>query len=140
MSSPPTFKDTNDLPYLQAVIREALRMHPAVGLLLERVVPAGGFEIDGFWLPEGTIIGANPWVMARDEKVFGPDAYSFRPERWLEASPEELRLMDRNDFSFGAGARTCCENPFSFASVDEIWGCFVADEMITNSGEEHQFA
>jgi len=42
LSRPVTFAEAQNLPYLQAVIKEALRMHPAVGLLLERVVPEGG--------------------------------------------------------------------------------------------------
>lgn len=39
-------------------------MHPAVGLLLERHVPKGGTELAGQYLPEGTIVGVNPWVAA----------------------------------------------------------------------------
>lgn len=117
LSNPVTFAEAQQLPYLGAVIREALRMHPAVGLLLERVVPSTGFTIPAsatgpqinkdIHLPPGTVIGTNPWCLARDTSIYGPDADSFRPERWLEASPEELKMMDRNDFAFGAGARTC---------------------------------
>ncbi|KXT12771.1 hypothetical protein AC579_665, partial [Pseudocercospora musae] len=107
LSKPVTFAEAQDLPYFQAVLREALRMHPAVGLLLERLVPKGGAEIGGVFLPEGTIVGASPWVMARDKSVYGEDADVFRPERWLEADGQQLKLMERNDLSFGGGARTC---------------------------------
>lgn len=48
-----TFKDSQDMEYLQAVIKEALRMHPATGLPLERVVPAGGATISGSFFPQG---------------------------------------------------------------------------------------
>ncbi|MBE3045160.1 cytochrome P450 [Candidatus Bathyarchaeota archaeon] len=48
-----TFKDSQGMPYLQAVIKEALRMHPATGLPLERVVPAGGATISGYFFQEG---------------------------------------------------------------------------------------
>lgn len=48
-----TFKESLEMPYLQAVIKEALRMHPATGLPLERVVPAGGAEICDIFFPEG---------------------------------------------------------------------------------------
>lgn len=48
-----TFKESQEMPYLQAVIKEALRMHPAGGLPLERVVPAGGAEICDVFFPEG---------------------------------------------------------------------------------------
>ena len=103
LSDPVTFEEAQQLKYFQAVIKEALRMHPAVGLLLERVVPKGGAEISGVWLPEGTIIGINPWVAARDRSVYGDDAYAFRPERWLEADAAQLRLMERNFLAVGTG-------------------------------------
>lgn len=48
-----TFQQSQDMPYLQAVIKETLRMHPATGLPLERVVPAGGTTIEGYFLPAG---------------------------------------------------------------------------------------
>ena len=48
-----TFKVSQELPYLQAVIKEALRIHPATGLPLERTVPVGGAEINGYFFPEG---------------------------------------------------------------------------------------
>lgn len=47
------------MKYLQAVIKEGLRIHPAVGLLLERVVPQGGAEFGDVWLPEGTVVGVS---------------------------------------------------------------------------------
>ena len=91
-----TFSEAQSLPYFQAVVKESLRMHPAVGLLLERFVPSGGVQIGDVFLPEGVVIGANPWVMARDRGVYGDDANQFRPERWLEADEKQLTLMERN--------------------------------------------
>lgn len=48
----PSFKDAQKLPYLQAVMKEALRMHPGTGLPLFREVPAGGAVISGQFFPE----------------------------------------------------------------------------------------
>lgn len=76
-------------------------IHPAVGLLLERVVPPGGANIAGLWLPEGTVIGMNPWVAARDRTVYGDDADTFRPERWLQANERQLKMMERNFLAVG---------------------------------------
>jgi cytochrome P450 len=52
LSNPIQFREAQGLPYLQAVIKEALRLHPATGLPLGRVVPKGGAEIAGHFFPE----------------------------------------------------------------------------------------
>jgi cytochrome P450 len=96
LSSPITFEQGQRMPYIQACIKEGLRLHPAVGMLLERLVPEGGATLDGVFFPAGTIVGINPWVVALDESVYGQDAREFRPGRWLEASAEEHKLMERN--------------------------------------------
>lgn len=92
----PSFKETQEMPYFQAVIKEALRMHAATGLPMWRTVPEGGAEIHGRFMSEGTVVGINTWVAHYDESVF-PDARTFRPERWIEAEswPEKLKEMNQ---------------------------------------------
>ena len=87
------------LPYLDAVIVEALRVHPVLGLILEREVPEGGAELAGRHIPEGTIVGFNPWVILHNRDVYGEDADVFRPERWLEADEARLKEMKRCNIS-----------------------------------------
>ncbi|XPS73243.1 hypothetical protein M3J09_005393 [Ascochyta lentis] len=111
------FKVGHGMPYLQACIYEALRMHPAVGMSLPRVVPQEGFEIDGTFIPAGTIIGANPWVIHRQKEVFGNDCDIFRPERWLEGDRSQ---MDRNFFAFGSGSRTCIGRNLSWIEMTKL--------------------
>lgn len=107
LSQPISFQESsNNLPYLQAVLKEALRIHPSVGLLLERHVPPGGATLCGQHVPEGTIVGINAWVTQHDRDVF-PNPEQFEPERWLEASEEQLKTMNQSFFAFGAGPRTC---------------------------------
>jgi len=53
LSQHPTFSESQAMPYLQACIKEGLRMHPATGLPLARVVPKGGVTIAGQYLGEG---------------------------------------------------------------------------------------
>lgn len=96
MSDPITFAEAQELKYFQAVVKEALRMHPPVGQLLERVVPRGGAEVGGMRLDGGTIVGVNPWVAARNKEVYGEDSGIFRPERWLDADEQGLKAMERN--------------------------------------------
>ena len=89
-------------------------MHPAVGMSLPRVVPDGGFEVAGKYLPAGSVIGANPWVVHRKEEIFGDDVYSFKPERWLK---EDTGDMHRYFFAFGSGARMCLGRNISWMEM-----------------------
>lgn len=91
-----TYEESQRLPYLQAVMKEALRMHPGIGFPLERFVPAGGTTVCGIELPEGTIVGVNPHVIHRNKEAFGDNADDFKPERWMEADPEQLKIMERS--------------------------------------------
>ena len=120
LSDPITFAEAQNMPYLQSCIKEALRIHPVVGQLLERVVPEGGAEISGTFLPAGVVVGVNPWVSARDQDVYGDDCNTFRPERWLEAEAEGLRLMERNNLAFGSGTRTCLGKNVSLFEMSKL--------------------
>lgn len=95
-----TFKESQEMPFLQAVVKEALRMHPATGLPLWRVVPEGGVQVGEHWLPPGTNIGVNSWVAHYDKNVFGDDAYVFRPERWEEAKEKDVDRYRKMEASF----------------------------------------
>lgn len=58
--------------------------HPPFALQLERAVPQGGFELpNGIFLHEGTKMGIFGYTMHLDEDVYGEDAESFNPNRWL---------------------------------------------------------
>lgn len=95
------------LPYFEACIQEALRLHSPVNWLLPREVGPEGLEIGGYFLPPGTTVGASPWVSQQESVVFGEDANVFRPERWMEASKEQAYLMDKCLLAWGSGSRIC---------------------------------
>jgi cytochrome P450 len=86
------FKEGQKLPYLQACIKEGLRLCSATGLPLWRVVPPGGAEILGQFFPQGSEVGVNSWVAHYDESIWGADAAEFRPERWLATQNDSARL------------------------------------------------
>ena len=98
-----------ELPYLQACIKEGLRIFPvAGGLMLKDAPPEGDYLDDGTFIPGSTAIGFCSWAVHRNKAVFGPDAKVYRPERWLEAPPEQLARMERtHDISFGYGKFKC---------------------------------
>ncbi|KAL2785026.1 cytochrome P450 [Aspergillus keveii] len=104
------------LPYLQAVIREAMRIWPPVTNIFSRDIPAGGdtVTVDGesIFLPGDVCIGYSAYAMHRNERIYGKDADAFRPERWLEADVDELATMTRtNDLNFGYGRFQCLGKP-----------------------------
>lgn len=118
------------LPYLDACVREGLRMCPGISLCLERVVPPQGFALsDGRFFPGGTVVGINPYVMNRDEGVFGHDSDEFRPERWLkssneteEAFKERFTAMRESEFTFGYGKRQCSGRNLAWVEVYKLIG------------------
>ena len=120
-----SWTESQQLPYLDACIQEAFRMHPAPGLPLERVTPPQGSEIDGHHIPGGTIVGVNAWVIHRREDVFGKEPYSYRPERWLDVSKEQLKEMKANMFQFGAGSRTCIGKNISLLEIYKLVPSFL---------------
>ncbi|KAF4848522.1 Pisatin demethylase [Colletotrichum siamense] len=120
LSQSPTFKQSQKMPYLQAVIKEALRVHPAVGLPLERIVPAGGITIAGRFFPSGSVVGINGWVQHRNKDFFGEDANSFNPDRWLIEDEQRLSVMNRNWMPFGLGSRTCIGKNVSILEISKL--------------------
>ena len=103
--SRPIIKDSEarQLPYLQACVKEGLRMYPPVTGLLAKEVPREGAEIEpGKYAPSGTWIAWNSWGMQRHKAVYGSDAEMFRPERWIsrhaaseKEQEEEWRRLER---------------------------------------------
>ncbi|KAL7934334.1 putative cytochrome P450 monooxygenase [Trichoderma chlorosporum] len=116
LTLPPSFADVNGLPYLGAIVQEALRIHPISAFLSRRVVSSdAGLSLpDGRILPRGTHVAISPWMTHFDKSVFGSDAREFNPGRWLqtpgetdEGFEERLRNMKRADLSWGYGNRNC---------------------------------
>lgn len=120
LSSPPAFKEANELRYLQAVVQEAMRLHPPVGLPLQRVVPPEGREICGYFFPGGSVVGVSALAVHMNPAIFGQDAACFRPERWLEIDKEKLALMQRYWMPFGLGSRTCVGKNISLLEITKL--------------------
>jgi len=110
----------NSLPYLTAVIHEALRIFPAGGIHLERVVPSAELQIKGHFIPGGTIIGASAWTIHAREELFEERTAEFRPERWLEVDEGELKRMKNSLFAFGRGSRVCPGKTVSFLEIYKV--------------------
>lgn len=118
----------NSLPYLDAIIKEALRIHPPGTLLLERIVPDAGLELsNGVKIPSGTVVGMNGWNVQCLPEVFGSDAAIFNPARWLQGHDEDtavfqqrIQKMKRVDLTFGHGPRGCVGKPIALMEIYKL--------------------
>ena len=110
----PNPKALDDLPLLDAVLKEALRLYTPSPPLLKRIVPKGGTVIDGYAIPGATIVGTTGHAMHMNEAIF-PDAQSFKPERWLADGPRKTEML-RWFWPFGSGGRMCIGSHFAIYS------------------------
>ena len=122
ISSPIKYSEAQDLPYLQAVIKEGLRTWPPIVALMSKEVPPEGDTINGKFIPGGTKIGFGPYGMFRDKATWGKDAEQFRPERWLEVSPDKLKEMESTlELVFGYGRYQCLGKNLAIMELNKIF-------------------
>lgn len=109
----------SELPYLQAIVKETLRIHPTAPLLLPRIVEKN-IEIDGFEFPKGAMLIVNAWAIGRDPHTWvNPD--SFSPERFL-GSELEVKSQFNQLYTFGAGKKSCPGMPLAIRMVSLVLG------------------
>ncbi|CAN9450796.1 unnamed protein product [Alternaria alternata] len=98
----PNVRDLEKLPYLSAVIKEALRMSSGVTSGLLRIVPRTGATIAGHEVPPQTIVSCGSTFVHFNADIF-PKPDEFMPERWLDESAE----LDKWLVAFSRGPRMC---------------------------------
>lgn len=133
ISKPCRESEIPKLPYLHACVKEGLRIFPPITSLRERVVPAGGDILQGVPIPEDTNIGLNVVGLLTNE-VFGNDPKIFRPERWLDASPDQLKRMDRvHELMFNWGFTRCLGTRLALLMIGKfmIEVCFILKTSLT---------
>ena len=129
-SSKPLIKyaSAKKLGYLQACIREGLRMWPPFAGLQSKIAPPGGETVNGVFLPSGIEIGYNQHSTMRRKEIFGTDAIVFRPERWLEAAGEQLQEMERTqDMVFGSGRFSCLGKDVAIMELSKIFPALLGE-------------
>ncbi|WP_019587687.1 cytochrome P450 [Deinococcus apachensis] len=107
-SRAPTTADLPRLPYLNAAVKETLRLYPAAWIFNRRVDT--DVTLGGETLKAGTSVMVSPWLMHREGQVFG-DPLAFRPERWEDGF--ERQLPRGAYLPFGGGPRICIGNAFA---------------------------
>ncbi|XP_031094003.1 cytochrome P450 CYP736A12-like [Ipomoea triloba] len=97
-------KDLEQLKYLEIVIKESLRLHPVVPLLLPHA-SIEDCDVDGFHVPKNSTVTVNVWAIGRDPSAWS-DAEKFIPERFNKNSIE-YKGQDFEFLPFGSGRRSC---------------------------------
>lgn len=114
--------DVTRMPYLQAVVKEGLRMHPPGPLLSWARLAVHDTEVSGHMVPAGTTAMVNMWAITHDSRIWA-EAERFKPERFLECEGGEnvdVRGSDLRLAPFGAGARVCPGKALALATV-HLW-------------------
>ncbi|KZT57869.1 cytochrome P450 [Calocera cornea HHB12733] len=105
---PPTFGDRENLPYIQAVVKEVLRWRPSAPLSIPHY-SSEEFEYNGYVIPKGTFILDNIWATLHDPELY-PDPSTFNPSRFLDEHGQvRAAPLDTHDdlLGFGHGRRVC---------------------------------
>ncbi|KAL8650183.1 MAG: hypothetical protein Q9210_003972 [Variospora velana] len=114
-----TYDETTRLPYFMACIMETLRRDAPAQTILPRIISKGGLWYDGAYIPEGTQMGASPYIIHRNVDIFGDDAFTFRPERWLESTARSA-LMEKYGMWWGYGARECVGKNYAMIEMHKL--------------------
>ncbi|KAL6838249.1 hypothetical protein ACP4OV_031921 [Aristida adscensionis] len=97
--------DIANLPYIEAIVKETMRLHPVTPMLAPRLsredVSMGGYDI-----PRGTLVFVNVWTIGHDPAVWGETVEEFRPERFIGSSVD-VKGQDLELLPFGSGRRMC---------------------------------
>jgi len=112
----PDFSDMPDLPYLSALVKEAIRWQP----VFPYGVPHNSTEDDvyeGYHIPKGSIVFPNVWAMLHNEDDY-PDPFAFKPERFIKDGQLDPNIRDPTMIAFGFGRRIC---PGSHIAISTIW-------------------
>ena len=114
--------DVPQLPYLQAIIKETFRLHPAIPLLLPRKAGAD-VEMGGFRIPKGAQVLINAWAIGRNPSLW-EDPQTFMPERFLGLEVD-VRGWNFELIPFGGGRRICPGQPLALRMLPSILGTLI---------------
>ena len=105
----------NELDYLKSVVKETLRLHPSVPLLLPREC-GKACEINGYHIPIKTKVVVNAWAIARDPNYW-TEPEKFYPERFID-NAIDYKGSNFEYIPFGAGRRMCPGSTFGLRNVE----------------------
>ncbi|CAI9301318.1 unnamed protein product [Lactuca saligna] len=113
--------DIQNLPYLQAIVKETLRLHPT-GPMIPRQ-STEDCTIAGYHIPANTTIFINVWALGRDPNHW-ENALEFRPERFEECNLD-VRGQHFHMMPFGSGRRMCPGTSLALQVIHATLGCMI---------------
>ncbi|ROW05402.1 hypothetical protein VSDG_00565 [Cytospora chrysosperma] len=131
-----SYDDAVRLPYLQACIKEGLRVMSPISAGLPRVAAKGGVTIGETHFPEGVTLTVNPSVIHSSKEIWGPDAREFNPERWLGPDAAE---KEKNFIPWGAGYASCPGQHVARLQLSKISATIVRDYDIKQVDAEAEW-
>ncbi|KAH9912821.1 cytochrome P450 [Fomitopsis serialis] len=120
----PQLEDRDQLPYIECIVKEALRWSASIPLGIPHCLTEDD-EHEGHTIPKGSTVLSNIWAMTRDEEI-DPDASTFRPERFLNMDAKTAERTDPRATVFGFGRRTCPGRYFADANIFMVVASMVA--------------
>lgn len=117
-----TEPDVARLPYLQAVVKEAMRLHPVTPVLIPHQATEDGIKIGGYEVPKGSAVIFNAWAIMRDPAAWEKPE-EFMPERFLQAgraAEVDFKGKDYEFIPFGSGRRQCPGLPLAECVVPHV--------------------
>jgi len=106
----PTAEDLPRLRYTEMILKESMRLYPAVWGIGRRAV--ADCEIGGYRVAAGTNVFIFQWLTQRDPRFF-PNPSAFDPERWREDPARSGKIPRFAYFPFGGGPRVCVGASFA---------------------------
>lgn len=98
-------KDFPNLPYIEAIIMETMRLHP-IATLLPPHYAMEDCEVAGYHISKGTLVSINVWAIGRDPSIWDVPE-EFLPERFLDGGKIDMSGGDFRLLPFGSGRRKC---------------------------------
>ncbi|KAJ0402270.1 hypothetical protein ATCC90586_005097 [Pythium insidiosum] len=135
----PSMEDIQDLVYLEAVVKESMRLNPVVGITT-RTAAVDTTLHDGTFVKAGTRIVLSNYVQARLPSVWGPDATEYKPERWIDPSTGKIRQFSPFKFAvFLAGPRTCLGMKFALMEMKVTLAALLSKFELRTVRDPHTF-
>ncbi|KAJ6805064.1 putative cytochrome P450 71A1 [Iris pallida] len=97
-------RDMHNLPYIESIVKETMRLHPVAPMLVPRM-SREDTSFEGYHLPAGSLVLVNVWTIGRDPEVW-PQPDQFRPERFV-GRDIDVKGQDFELLPFGSGRRMC---------------------------------